>query len=76
MSKPKHHRLDGFQKPLDSGQRRKVRVAVIRTGETDGGTKFAECSCGKPFVQKRDKVRETAIQAHLDKKHGGRGLWL
>lgn len=69
-------RMSGFQKPIDSGERREVRVAVIRSGETDQGVRFAECSCGAPFTQRRDKVRESAIQAHLDKKHGGRGMWL
>lgn len=69
-------RLSGFQKPLDDGKRRQVRIAVVTQGQTDQGAKFAECSCGAPFVQKRDKVRENAIQAHLDRKHGGHGLWL
>ena len=70
------HRMSGFQKPLDNGQRKSVRIATIRSGETDQGHKYAECSCGKPFIQKRDKARDAAIQAHLNKKHGGQGLWL
>lgn len=64
-------RLAGFQKPLDDGKRKQVRVAVISQGDT-----AAQCSCGAAFTQQRAKVREAAIQAHLDKKHGGTGLWL
>lgn len=68
MSKP---RLEGFQKPLDDGKRKQVRIAVIRTG--DGG---ALCSCGAPFTQRRKKPRDEAIQKHVNKKHGGQALWL
>jgi len=65
----------GFQKPLDSGQRKKVGLAVISYG-TAGALGFAQCSCGKPFTQRREKVREDAIDRHLAEKHGGRGIRL
>lgn len=68
MSKP---RMGGFQKPLDDGKRKPVRVAVITTG--DG---HAQCSCGAVFTQSRDKVREDAIDKHLNKKHNGGGIRL
>lgn len=69
-------RLTGFRKPIDSGGRKPVGLAVIKSGETETGIKFAECSCGAPFVQQRDKVRNAAIDRHLTKKHGGRGIWM
>lgn len=72
----KKHRLDGFQKRIDAGERKNVKIAVIRQGETDKGFAYAECSCGQPFTHQRKKARENSIQRHLDKKHGGRGLWL
>lgn len=68
-------RLTGFQKPIDDGKRKNVRLARITYGESDGLV-FAQCSCGKPFVQRRDKVREDAIDRHLAKKHNGRGIRL
>lgn len=64
-------RLEGFQKPIDSGKRTPVSMAIVTQG--DG---YAKCSCGQPFVQHRQKVREDAIQRHLNKKHGGQGLWM
>jgi len=69
-------RQEGFQKPIDDGKRKDVRLAIIRTGQTDGGVEFSSCSCGQPFSQRRDKVREKAIDAHIKKKHGGRAVWL
>lgn len=56
---------------IDSGERVPVGMPVI----TQHGT-HALCSCGQPFVQPRRKVREEAIQRHLNAKHGGQGLWL
>ena len=40
------------------------------------GRQFAQCSCGAPFTQPREKVREDAIDRHLLRKHGGRGIRL
>lgn len=65
----------GFQKPLDNGKRREVGLAVVTSGEINGRG-FSECSCGKPFTQARAKVREDAIDRHLNEKHGGRGIRL
>lgn len=59
------------QGKIDDGKRVEVGIAVINQG--DG---CAQCSCGQPFIQPRRKVREDAIQRHLDEKHGGQGLWL
>lgn len=69
-------RLDGFRKPLDTGQRKKVRLARISQGQTDGGIKFAQCSCGAPFTQRRDKVRDAAIDKHVKTKHNGMAVWI
>lgn len=66
-------RLDGFQKPIDSGKRVEVGIAVISYGEAEG-RKFASCSCGQPFTQPREKVREDAIDRHVSKRHGGMGI--
>lgn len=68
--------LGGFQKPLDRGTRRKVKIAVIRTTETEDGTRIVTCSCGRPFLHRRDKAREKAIAAHVDRRHGGQAMWL
>lgn len=52
---------------------RDVRMAVITTTETGASV----CSCGGfTYWHTRAKVRETAIQRHLDRKHGSQGLWL
>lgn len=60
----------GFQKPL-SAPTRQVRLARI----TYNGNE-ALCSCGWGFAHKRDKVREDAVDRHLTKRHGGRGIRL
>lgn len=68
--------MDGFQKPLDSGERKAVGMPIVRYGSTDQGREFAYCSCGKPFTQAREKVREDAIDKHFKKRHGNRGIRL
>lgn len=68
-------RLSGFQKPLDDGKRKKVKMPVVRYGKV-GDREFAECSCGKPFTHPREKVREDAIDRHFLIKHNGRGIRL
>lgn len=35
-----------------------------------------QCSCGWPASHARPKVLEDRIDAHLNKKHGGRGIRL
>lgn len=65
-------RMAGFQKPLDDGKRKKVGLAIINYGDKG----YAICSCGQAFTQRREKVREDAIDRHLAKKHGGRGMRL
>lgn len=49
-----------------------VRIAVVTTY---GDTRI-EISCGWSKSHPRAKVREDAAQRHLDKKHGGSGMWL
>lgn len=61
----------GFQKPIDTGKRKTVGLAVI-TYVGDG----AMCSCLKAFKPCRAKVLEDRIDAHLNEKHGGRGIRL
>lgn len=63
----------GFQKPLaDPDKARQVRVAVMRT---EGDT--IACSCeGFAKTHARQKVREDAAQRHIERRHGGRGMWL
>lgn len=68
MSRPQ---TKGFQKPLDSGKRVEVVMAILH----DQGS-HATCNCGALFTQRRKKPREEAMQKHLDKKHEGQGLWL
>lgn len=67
--------LEGFRKPIDTGKRVEVRLAVIKYSDVDGRM-VAECNCGQPFVQPRFKVLEDAIDRHIDKKHNGRGIRL
>ncbi len=61
----------GFQKPIDNGKRREVRVATITEGEN-----YAKCSCNAVFTQARKKVRDRAVDKHVDSKHGGRAIFL
>lgn len=65
--------MEGFRKPEDTGQRRSVRVAVIKSNED---RTEQTCSCGAPFRHTRVKAREKAILKHIDKRHGGHALWL
>lgn len=65
----------GFRKPIDSGKRVEVGLAVITYGVV-GDRGYASCSCGQPFTQRRTKVREDAIDKHLNEKHAGRGIRL
>ena len=61
----------GFQKPLSNPGSREVGLAVI-SYEND----WAICNCGWAFGATREKVREDAIDRHLNKKHQGRGIRL
>lgn len=66
-----NHKMQGFQKPLDSGKRRTVRLAVVTT---EGH--LARCSCGWVKFHSREKVREDAVDRHLLDAHGGAGIRL
>ena len=54
-----------------AGECKPVGMAIVRFEE--GGVTI---SCGWLKIHSRRKVLEDAAQRHLDKKHGGRGLWL
>ena len=62
---------EGFQKPLSEPGKRDVRLARI-SYRGDG----VVCSCGWAFVHTREKVREDAVDRHLARRHGKRGLRL
>lgn len=64
-------RLVGFQKPIRRGRPQSVRMAVV---SHEAGV--ATCNCGWVFVHNRDKVREAAMQRHVDKKHDSQAMWL
>lgn len=59
-----------------------IRATDRRTGKvglariTYYGDTHAECSCGWSVGHTREKVREDAIDRHLNKKHLGRGIRL
>lgn len=67
---------NGFRKPIDSGKRKPVGLAIIKYGQTEQGVEFAECSCGKPFTHRRERVRENQIDRHINAKHHGKGIRL
>ena len=69
MSRPE---TGGFRKPLDNGKRKDVKLAVVSNLHEVGA---AQCSCGWAYAHPRTKVREDAIQRHLDRQHNGQGLW-
>ena len=62
----------GFQKPLDDGKHKVVRLGVVKV--SDHGV--ARCSCGWGYVHPRAKVRDTAIDKHFLRRHSGRGIRL
>jgi hypothetical protein len=59
-------RDQGFQKPGGL-----ARITYDPHGE-HGST--VKCSCGWRYRHKREKVREDAIDRHINKKHQGRGI--
>lgn len=63
--------LGSFQKREHPEKYKKVRLARISRGAD-----HAVCSCGWVIRHHREKVRETAIDRHLTKRHGGHGLWV
>lgn len=65
-------RQQGFQKQTNQPGAREVGLAVI----TYHDTAQVGCSCGWGYIHTREKVREDAIDRHLDKHHQGRGIRL
>lgn len=48
---------------------KQVGMAVIQYQGTGVG-----CNCGWAYAHAREKVREDAIDRHLNKRHNGRGI--
>lgn len=65
--------IQGFQKPVDSGKRREVSMAVVSRDRVTG---ILRCSCGQPFMHEREKPRENAVDKHIARKHSGMGIRL
>lgn len=59
----------GFQKRTKPSKFKPVGMAIVKTL-----AEHAECSCGWTNSHSREKVREDAIDRHLNKRHNGRGL--
>lgn len=55
-------------KPVPS---RQGGMARIQEGEG-----VISCSCGAAKIHNREKVRGDWAERHVDKKHGGRSIWL
>lgn len=66
-------RNDHLPKLNDPTKAKPVGLPIIR--EPQAGC--LQCSCGGfTIIHERQKVREDRAQKHIDKKHGGRGIWL
>jgi hypothetical protein len=66
-------RNDHLTKLRDPAKAKPVGIAVIKS-EAAGSL---SCSCGGwSIIHPRAKVREDRAQKHIDRKHGGRGVWL
>lgn len=61
----------GFQKPASAPGAKQVNLARI---SYENG--WAKCSCGWAFGHLREKVREDAVDRHINKRHAGRGIRL
>lgn len=51
-----------------------ARISTHPNYNREGST--AVCSCGWNYYHARDKVREDAIDRHIERKHKGRGVRL
>jgi hypothetical protein len=65
-------RSTGFQKRIKPSEFKEVGLAVVHYTESGA----ASCSCGWRHNMARTKVLEDAIDRHLTKRHGGRGIRL
>lgn len=73
MAEVSRNTADHQPKLVDPAKAKPVGLAVI-SSEQPG---VLVCSCGGWLVRhNRQKVREDRAQSHLDKKHGGMGVWL
>ena len=69
------HRMKGFQKPISTNECRPLTIPVVKTITFDNGT-GVEITCGWSTAHKRRRVAEDRAEAHINTKHGGRGVWL
>lgn len=53
-----------------------VGLARLRTETSPTGEGMVTCSCGATKFHAREKVREDWIDAHINRKHHGRGIRL
>lgn len=51
-----------------------TEVGLARISQDERGA--VACSCGWLKIHARQKVREDAAERHLNRKHGGMGIWL
>lgn len=74
MSRPAlpAHRVSRNSK-MRADQFKAVRVAIVKH---EHEAPVISCSCGWLYMHERVKVRENAAQRHLDKRHGGVGMWM
>lgn len=64
---------DRHPKVVNDRRAKEVGMAIITEPEVGAIT----CSCGGfTAIHVRAKVRSDKAQRHVDKKHGGAGLWL
>lgn len=74
QTQPARPTTTDFHKPIRVSPRKAGKTSMARVS-SDGP--LPVCSCGWVGKQaRRKKVREDRMQAHLDKKHHGRGIWL
>lgn len=59
------------QPKTKAGPSKSVGLAIIHTG-----TGHTYCSCGWQFFHPREKILGDRSQSHINRKHGGQGVWL
>lgn len=77
MSQVSRNRPEARDRHTKLSQPGKTAVGLARIiySEVEVGA-AASCSCGWSIYHLRSKVAEDAIDRHLNKKHGGRGIRL
>lgn len=59
-----------------TGATKAVGLARLRTEVAPTGEGLVTCSCGATKYHVREKVREDWIDAHINRRHNGRGIRL